>query len=36
VEATDFILGGPKMNPLWWIVTAAIKLKDVCSFEGKL
>ena len=26
---TDFILGGPK-------ITAAVKLKDACSLEGKL
>ena len=30
---TDFILGGSKSL---WIVTAAKKLKDVCSLEGKL
>ena len=29
----DFILGAPKSQPM---VTAAMKLKDVCSLEGKL
>ena len=34
VEAvTDFILGAPKSL---WMVTAAMKLKDACSLEGKL
>ena len=30
---TDFILGGSKISE---IVTAAMKLKDSCSLEGKL
>ena len=30
---TDFILGGPK---LLQILSAAMKLKDACSLEGKL
>ena len=30
---TDFILGAPKSL---WTVTAAMKLKDVCSLEEKL
>ena len=30
---TDFILGGSKILQ---VVTAAMKLKDVCSLEGKL
>ena len=30
---TDFILGAPKSLQM---VTAAIKLKDTCSLEGKL
>ena len=30
---TDFILGAPKSLQM---VTAAMKLKDACSFEGKL
>ena len=29
----DFILGAPKSLQM---VTAAMKLKDACSFEGKL
>ena len=34
VEAmTDFILGGSKITT---VVTAAMKLKDVCSLEEKL
>ena len=31
--ATDFILGAPKSLQM---VTAAMKLKDACSLEGKL
>ena len=30
---TDFIFGGSKILQ---VVTAAMKLKDVCSLEGKL
>ena len=30
---TDFILGAPKSL---WMVTAAMKLQDACSLEGKL
>ena len=30
---TDFILGAPKSL---WMVTAALKLKNVCSVEEKL
>ena len=30
---TDFIFGAPKSL---WMVTAAMKLKDACSLEGKL
>ena len=30
---SDFILGGPKSLQM---VTAAMKLKDICSLEGKL
>ena len=30
---TDFILGAPKSLQM---VTAAVKLKDTCSLEGKL
>ena len=30
---TDFILGAPKSLQ---VVTAAMKLKDACSLEGKL
>ena len=30
---SDFILGGPKITAM---VTAAMKLKDTCSLEGKL
>ena len=30
---SDFILGAPKSLPM---VTAAMKLKDACSLEGKL
>ena len=30
---SDFIFGAPKSL---WMVTAAIKLKDACSLEGKL
>ena len=34
VEAmTDFILGAPKSQ---WTMTAALKLEDSCSLEGKL
>ena len=29
----DFILGAPKSL---WMVTAAMKLQDACSLEGKL
>ena len=32
-KVTDFIFGGSKSL---WMVTAAMKLKDTCSFEEKL
>ena len=32
-KVTDFILGAPKSPQM---VTTAMKLKDVCSWEGKL
>ena len=32
-EVTDFIFLGSKIT---WTVTAAMKLKDACSLEGKL